>query len=170
MKHDRATGRSVVLLVFLVSTVLAACGGAQRSGKETVNIAFTLEEQPQSLTRYRGRNTLLVLMRTSEMVSQIYMSRLRESFEELRKQCTVLVLTVEPTEAPFVETYREIEQLPFPVGVAAPEVAAGESPLGIVPRIPHTYFIDKQGIVRNAVSGVLEPDALLQAAARFFDQ
>ena len=162
--------RSPVLIALLMSMILTACGGAQHRENGPVNLTFTLENRSESLRQYRGRNTLLVLMRTSEMVSQIYMSRLKQAYETLQQQCTVLVLTVEPTEAPFVDTYRDIEQLPFPLGVAASEVVVGESALGIVPKIPQTYFIDKSGTVRNAVSGVLEPEALRRAADRFFDR
>jgi hypothetical protein len=161
----------ILAAFFLCASFLSACGGALtgRAQKKPVDIFFTIEEQPTRLLRFRGKNTLLVLMRTSEMVSQIYMSRLADALPLLKDKCRLVVLTVEPTEAPFVEAYREIENLPFPVGTAEPSVVTGDSSLGIVPRVPYTYFIDSKGIILHDMPGVIETDDLLKKANRFFD-
>ena len=109
-------------------------------------------------------------MRTSEMVSQIYMERLKAAYTDLQAKYHVVVLTVEPTEAPFVDTYRDIESLPFSVGVAEENVVLGSSALGRVPFLPYTYFIDADGRIVESVPGVIETADLIEAASRFFDR
>ena len=163
--------RLIAAAVLLLTVVCSACGPRQPGELEgPVDFAFTMEQRPGRLSQFRGGNTLVVLMRTSELVSQIYMSRLREAYDELSGVCTLLVLTVEPTEAPFVESYREIENLPFPVGVAEEYLVVGKSRLGVIPNIPHTYFIGPDGSVLFHISGVLETEDIRVGAQRFFDR
>lgn len=167
-----ATDRKANIILtgaFLCFAIVSGCGGSLSGGsKEPVDIAFIMKQTPSRLLHFRGKNTLLVLMRTSEMVSQIYMSRLSDAFPSLKDKCNLIVLTVEPSEAPFVEAYQEIEKLPFSIGTAAPSVVEGSSSMGIVPRIPYTYFIDSKGIILHDIPGVIETEDLLKEVNRFF--
>ena len=97
---------------------------------KTVDFTFTLDGEPHRLAELRGRPVVLVLMRTSELVSQMYMREVTEAFRLRAGEIRFLVLTVEPSEAPFIEPYVESEELPFPIGVSAPDLARGETALG----------------------------------------
>ena len=161
------------LIVPVISTLILlspGCGSVQKPAPTTPDIAFVIQNTPHRLSQYRGEPVLLILMRTSEMVSQIYMERLRDAFADIRGRCRLIVLSVEPTEAPFIETYRDIESLPFAIGSAEKTVRLGTSALGIVPAIPYTYFIGADGRVLRRVPGVIETAELVDAVGRFFDR
>jgi hypothetical protein len=146
------------------------CSGAKLDAQRPPDFAFVLQNTPRRLAEFRGKPTILILMRTSEMVSQIYMARLKDAYAALKERCQVLVLSVEPTEAPFVDVYIEAESLPFPIGIAEENVLLGSSVLGLVPFIPYTYFIDVSGSIVKSVPGVIETGDLRTAADRFFDR
>ncbi len=158
----RILGQTALLSVSAV--VFMSCAGVTypKHGKNTVNISFVMEGVPRRLSEYRGKPVMLVLMRTSEVVSQIYMSRLKEAIETSPPKANLIVLTVEPSESPFVEEYQELEKLPFPIGVAEPGLVQGESAFGLISGIPFTYFIDANGIIVSSQPGVIETDDLLK--------
>lgn len=154
-----------------VSLGLIGCGGA-RYGNDfsRADLSFTIQNTPRRLSEYRGKPVVLILMRTSEMVSQIYMERLSAAYSNIRPFCNVIVLTVEPTEAPFVDTYRDIQKLPVDVGVADSNVSVGRSKLGVIPFIPYTYFVDDRGVIVHTAPGVIETDDLQDLVGRIFDR
>ena len=160
----------IVPAIFVLLLLSPGCGSVQKPESTTPDFAFVLQNTPHRLSQYRGEPVLLILMRTSEMVSQIYMERLRDAFADIQGRCRLIVLSVEPTEAPFIEAYRDIESLPFAIGSAEEKVLLGTSALGVVPAIPYTYFIDADGRVRRAVPGVIETAELVDAVRRFFDR
>lgn len=112
---------------------------------------------------------MLVLMRTSDVVSQIHMDNVVALYEQRAGKLQFLVLTVEETEAPFVTAYVEFEGLPFSIGVAERSVLLGESDLGIIPAIPFTCFIDASGRVTASAPGVLSVEAMRTEADRLLD-
>jgi hypothetical protein len=167
--RDRPTGvaRVFTWLVLLLSLVACGTGIKDLNRDSPVDCAFVLQEKPMRLSFYRGRPVILVLMRTSEVVSQIYMQHVSEAFKKTAGKLVYVILTVEQREAPFIEAYRDFEKLPFPIGIAEAAVKFGQSALGIIPGAPITYFIDESGLLVDAIPGVMEADALIDKAERF---
>ena len=156
-----------VLLLTMVSPL--CCGGAQKDLDPDipVDFSFVLDGKIHRISELRRRPLVLVLMRTSEVMSQLYMDGVTEAFVKTAGRLQFLVLTIEPNEAPFVAPYVAFEKLPFPIGVAEREVLLGESALGIVPGVPCTYFIDAEGRPRTVVAGVIDTKVLVEEAERF---
>jgi hypothetical protein len=134
-----------------------------------VDFAFELQGERHFLAELRGRPLLLVFIRTSEITSQLYMRELVAAFGKIAGEWRFLVLTIEPSEAPFVEMYAEFEKLPFPAGVAEPAVIQGKSVLGVVPAVPATYFLDIRGRVVRRGTGVARADEIVETTDRLFE-
>ena len=134
-----------------------------------MNFVFEQEGRPHQLAELRRRPVMLVLMRTSEIVSQIYMKEITGVFEKRAGKLRILVLTVEPTEAPFVDMYARSEDLPFFIGVAEESVLLGASSLGVIPAIPMTYLIDAGGRVVYTRPGVIPEDELVSEIDELLD-
>jgi hypothetical protein len=100
-------------------------------------------------------------MRTSEIVSQIHMTKVAKAYDQRAGKLRFLVLSVEQSEAPFVKAYVEFEQLPFPIGVAEGDVVLGKSVLGVISFVPYTYFIDASGRVESAAPGVIQVEEMV---------
>ncbi len=109
---------------------------------------------------------VLVLMRTSDVTSQMYMPHVAEAFIDVAGEPVFLVLTEEPAEAPFVDVYTESEDLPFAIGVAEAAVGRGDSALGEIPAIPATYIIDREGRVVDVAAGVVTAKEITKALGR----
>jgi len=159
-------GPQLALIILLLS--LPACRGTRsldEGWKPSRPIDFTYEMggKQTKLSRLRGRPLVLVLMRTSELPSQAYMKEVSQAFTKIAGVVRFLVLTIEQMEAPFVGPYAEAEQLPFPIGVAEPDVGNGLSPLGLIPTTPTTYLIDSKGRVYDAAAGLVKSDQLIEA-------
>ncbi len=155
--------------IILITTLLGACGaptatGSTRSESNAqVNFTYELNGKPHHMSELRGRPVVLVLMRTSEMSSQAYMLQVADAFRQVAGRTRFLVLTIEPTEAPFIKMYVESEKLPFPIGMAEDSVALGLSSLGVIPIIPTTYIIDASGHVTDAAAGRVQADDITSA-------
>jgi hypothetical protein len=157
----------LIALITIVTTL--GCAGTGTFGKNTtlpIDFAYEINESHQSMASFRGRPVFLVLMSTADLACQAYVLQLKEAYDTLERQVELVVLTIEPSEAAFVQAYADFEELPFPIGVASPEVKSGETSLGIVPRVPITYLIDKAGYVQNVAVGILESREVLKRAKR----
>ena len=160
---------SVRTAAFLLTLLILSCGGAQKGldPKIPVDFAYVSDGRAHRLSELRRRPVVVVLMRTSEVVSQIYMEKVAEAYRRTAGRLRYLVLTVEGNEAPFVDTYMSFEKLPFPIGIAEKAVLYGDSDLGVIPGIPCTYFIDEEGHPSEVIPGVIEVDDLIGKAERF---
>jgi hypothetical protein len=161
-------------ILLFVAAQLVACGPSQvpkiehvsKVGKQIVNFEYVLHGRTYQLSDLRGTPLTLVLMRTSDIPSQVYMAQVKEAFRAIAGKTTFLVLTIEPAESPFVELYVESEELPFPIGIASENVQTGHSPLGKIPVVPTTYFIDATGKLKRSLPGVVDAKEIVQAALR----
>jgi hypothetical protein len=148
--------------------LLGACGSNNRKGppaSEQVDFAFELKGETHRIAELRGRPLVLVLMRTSSLASQLYMTEVSKAFSRIAGRTRFLVLSIEPHELPFVEPYAEFEKLPFSIGVAERAVSLGQTPLGVIPVIPTTYLISSQGRVMDAAAGSVKAEEIVRAAA-----
>ena len=157
----------------LLLLMAAGCGGAGavgtaigQSDKPPVDFSYTVGESVQHTRELRGRPVLLVLMRTSDLPSQIYMNEIKEAFFAAAGETRFLVLTIEPSEAPFVTLYGETEDLPFLVGIADQTVSKGETALGPVAQLPTTCLIDRTGKVALRTSGIIRAEELIAAVKK----
>lgn len=157
-------------LIALIAIVAAlGCAGTGTTGNNAtlpIDFAYEINESNQWMASFHGRPVFLVLMSTADLASQAYVLELKKVFAELTRQVELVVLTIEPSEAAFVQAYADFEELPFPVGVASPEVKRGETTLGVVPRVPITYLIDDTGYVQDVAIGILESREVLRRAKR----
>ncbi len=128
-----------------------------------IDFAFAMAGEAHRLSHFRGRPLVLILMRTSEISSQIYMQQVKAAFAGPVGDTRFLVLTIEPREAPFVEAYAEFEDLPFDIGVAEPALRNGQTMLGLVPGIPCTYVFDAHGHLKSAAPGILKSSEIVDA-------
>jgi hypothetical protein len=147
---------------------MTSCSGSQKNIQPRAEVVFEMGASSHRVSEYRGTNVMLVLMRTSDVVSQIYMMRLSAVYASIEEKCLLIILAVDPAESPFVDYYRENEELPFALGVADPAIIQGASSLGRLPGVPITYFIDRDGIIVQQVVGVIEVDGIVKLIERFF--
>ncbi len=164
MMRDRI--RALLLLVLIAS---GGCGGARSSSPHPVNFAYELGGEAHQLAEHRRRPVMLVLMRTSEIVSQIFMKEVERVYRTRAGDLRMVVLTVEPGERPFVEMYAQSEELSFPIGVADPGVALGASPLGTIPAVPVTYLLDREGHIVYTATGVVGAEVLTSEIDELLD-
>lgn len=158
------------LVFFLVAGLLGACAGSIPASRpvseQPVDFSYELGGQTSRLSQLRGRPVVLVLMKTSDVTSQLYMPHVAEAFIDVAGETFFLVLTAQPAEKPFVEVYTESENLPFPIGTAEASVGQGKSSLGEIPAIPATYIIDRKGRVVDIAAGMVTAKEIKRALER----
>jgi hypothetical protein len=147
----------------LVSALIAGCGGREPAPytETPVDFAYELEGDQQRLAELRGRPVVVVLIRTSEVVSEMYLYEIKRAFANAAGRVRFLVLSLEPSEAPLIGPYVQFHDLPFPIGLAEWPVAAGQSDLGPIPVVPSTYLIGADGRIATAAAGVVPADDLV---------
>jgi len=152
----------------LVAACAASCGARAeppyRDGP--IDFAFALNGAQMRTSELMGRPLVLVLVRTSEVTSELYVDELVKAHSRIAGDTRLLVLSISPNEAPFLEAYVEERALPFPIGLADWSVAEGSSALGLVPIVPTTYLIDAEGEVVEMIPGAVSADVLERALAR----
>jgi len=161
-------GRLTTWIALASAIAAAACGARSEPphGSEPVDLAYALDGEPHRLSELRGRPLVLVLIRTSEVVSQMYLDEVAEAHARTAGRLRFLVLTIEPSEAPFVDLFRESEGLPFPVGVAEADVAQGRSGLGLIPLVPSTYLVAPDGRVEDVAAGAVPAEDIVREVER----
>jgi hypothetical protein len=109
---------------------------------------------------------VLVLVRISELTSEVYLDQIVAAHARAAGNTRFLVLSIAPNEAPFLDEYVEARELPFPIGLAEWSVAEGTSDLGLVPVVPTTYLIDEGGAIVEMIVGAVKADELVGAIVR----
>lgn len=160
--------RFLLLLALLLSTL--ACGAADERKPDLpdkpVDFSYQLDGEEHRLSEIRGRPVVVVLVRISEVVSEMYLYQVVNAYPRSAGNARFLVLTLEPTEEPLIDAYVEHHKLPFTIGVAEWAVATGESELGRIPLVPTTVFIDADGRIASAFAGVAPADDLVAEIER----
>jgi hypothetical protein len=151
----------VLLLALLAALSITTCGarGPLPGSEQPVNFAYRLADGPsENLAGLRGRPLVLVLLRVSELTSELYLREVVRAYERVAGKTRFLVLSIEPTEEVLLGEFAEFNELPFPIGLAEWSVATGESGLGSIPVTPTTYFVDPSGRVVAVAPGALPAD------------
>jgi hypothetical protein len=162
MDSRLAVSLAILLLVH-------ACGGPEESTRKPekpIDFAYTVDGEEHRLAELRGRPLVLVLVRVSEVVSEMFLYQVVDAYPRSAGKARFLVLTLEPSEAPLLGPYVEHHKLPFSIGVAEWSVANGESELGLIPLVPTTVFIDDEGRIATAFAGVAPADDLVREIER----
>jgi hypothetical protein len=159
-------------LPFIVALLLSthACG-ASETGKpdvydQPVDFTYEMDGEEHHLSELRGRPVIVILVRISEVVSEMYLYQVVEAYPRSAGEARFLVLSLEPTEEPLLAPYIEHHRLPFGIGIAEWTVASGESELGRIPLVPTTVFIDAEGRIASAFAGVVPADDLVREIER----
>lgn len=164
-----ARARPLLQLVLLLALLLlSACGSREPAPppRVAVDFAYQLEGEEHRLSELRGRPVVLVLMRVSEVVSEMYLYQVLDAYPRSAGEARYLVLTLEPSEEPLLGPYVAHHQLPFPIGIAEWSVASGESDLGLIPMVPTTVLIGPEGAIEAAFAGVMPAEDLVREIDR----
>jgi hypothetical protein len=149
--------RASAAALLLAAAVASACGARHqppfRPGP--IDFEYTAGGERLRLAGLRGRPVVLVLVRTAEVTSELYLDELAKAHAEIEGDTRLLVLSIDPNEAPFLAAYLEERALPFPIGLAEWPVAEGTSALGLVPIVPTTYLVGEDGAVVRMFPGAV---------------
>ncbi|MFO8073580.1 MAG: hypothetical protein R6V85_17085 [Polyangia bacterium] len=149
--------RGAALLLATWALAAVACAGARGTPlpDRPVDFTFELGGETMRLSDLRGRPAVLVLVRISELTSELYLRQVEKAWEREAGKVRFAVLSLEPAERPLLEEYAEFNELPFEIGLAEWRVASGQSALGRIPIVPTTYFLDEKGRVADAAPGAI---------------
>ena len=158
--------RTVITIVMAAAVILAiGCGSRQPLpySEHPVDFAYEIDGQALHLSQARGRPVVLVLVRTAELTSDLFIDQVVEAFTRTAGKTLFLVLTIAPNEEPMLDQYVALKELPFSIGLADWSVAQGETHLGVIPVVPSTYLIGPDGRVRDMAPGFVAGEVLIRA-------
>lgn len=159
--------RALVMTLLAGALTLLACGSRQPPyGDQPVDFVYRSGGVDHRFAELRGRPVVLVLIRTSELTSEIYLREVKRAFGRIAGKIRFLVLSLEPTEEPFLEQFAEFHELPFTLGAAELPVALGQTALGTIPLVPSTYLVDRDGRVRDLAAGAVSAEEIGAAVRR----
>jgi len=157
--------RLPILLGCWLCVIAASCGAAETEQRDLpdkpIDFVYQLDGEEHRLSELRGRPVVVILVRVSEVVSEMYLYQVVDAYPRAAGNARFLVLGLEPSEEPLIEPYVEHHQLPFDIGIAEWSVAAGESEIGRIPLVPTTVFVDADGRIASAFAGVVPADDLV---------
>jgi hypothetical protein len=114
----------------------------------------------------RGRVTLIALLTTYDLASQLLARRLEELQHTHVPRLNVGAVAMEtPRYEVLVGMFSGTVGLSFPVVMADPASLAGEGPFGKVERIPTLVVLDAAGRLVQRISGAPEPARIRAAVA-----
>ena len=105
--------RRAVLAFIMAQCIACSQAPAPQTGPAAggtgsrINFAYVLYGEFHQLSELRGRPLVLVLMRTSDIPSQVYMAEVKAAYDAIVEKAELLVLTIASSESPFVELYSE---------------------------------------------------------------
>lgn len=143
----------------------AARNGPQ--GQSPVDFSYQMGGNSYNISQLRGKPLLIVLIRTSEVTSDLYLREVVRAFHVLGPKARFLVLTIAPNEELMLTPYAEFNELPFSIGMADWSVATGQSHLGLIPIIPSTYLLDPDGVVVDMAAGVTSWERIVEAVEKY---
>jgi hypothetical protein len=158
--------RTVINIAMATAVILAiGCGSRPPPpySEHPVDFAYEIDGQVRHLSQARGRPVVLVLVRTAELTSDLFIDQVVNAFTHTAGKTFFLVLSIAPNEAPMLDEYVELKELPFSIGLADWSVAQGGTRLGLIPVVPSTYLIGPDGRVRDMAPGFVAADVLIKA-------
>lgn len=96
--------------------------------------------------QFRGRTTVVAMVTTYDLASQILLRRLEEVLRTFQPRINAVAVVLEPPGyGILLDTFRESLNLSFPVALADAATMNGRSPFGLFDHVPHLVFLDRQG-------------------------
>lgn len=94
----------------------------------------------------RGRATLVLLITSYDVASQLMARRANQLLHEFRPRINVGAILVEPPQyAELLETFRQTLELSYPVVMGDHALLEGRGPFGELLRLPTAIVLDRQG-------------------------
>lgn len=149
---------------------VSACGGshpdadaAQPSRGAPLRFAYqTRSGVTFTSDATRGRATLVALVTTYDMGSQLLLRRVEEAVRTHRPRANAGAVVMEPPKYEvLLETYGEAMQLSFPIVLADLATREGRGPFGKVDYLPVLIVLDAQGRQVARREGPVELEVIL---------
>jgi hypothetical protein len=157
----------ILFLAFASLSCMVNQKGRTAPFADVIDFTYILNGEEHSIGEHRGIPVLLVLMRTSEVTSDMYMDEVVDAFKKYSGDALFLVLSIAPNEEPMLQAYCQFKKLPFDIGLASFDVALGKTALGIIPIVPSTYLIGRDGRVSDMAAGVTTSEKILKTLSRY---
>jgi hypothetical protein len=94
----------------------------------------------------KGRVSVVALISTDDLASQVLVRRLEELRRTYVPRVNVAAVALQPPrDASLVEMYPLVIELSFPVASADSELLGGAGPFGVLEQIPCAVVLDKKG-------------------------
>ncbi len=114
----------------------------------------------------RGRATLILLVTTFDMASQLMAQRVNQLLHTTKPRINAGALVMEPPKyGIFVDTYREQLKLDYPVLLADHASLHGRGPFGDIHHIPTLIVLDSKGREVTRFEGRVDEEPISDALA-----
>jgi hypothetical protein len=105
-----------------------------------------LDGQRVSSVTNRGKVTIITIIATYDLASQVVVRELSEVRARQRRPLSVLAVVLEaPKNAPLAEAFAATMELPFPIAMADQATLEASGPFGRVDAVPTTIVLSAQG-------------------------
>jgi len=112
----------------------------------------------------RGRVTIIALITTYDLGSQVVVREMADLFSRHRPRINAGVVVMEPPKsAPLAEAFASTLELPFPVALADAATLEGRGPFGEISITPTTIVLDPSGAEVFRRAGVVSTADLSRA-------
>jgi hypothetical protein len=137
----------------LAIVLLAGCAsGSSRPAEDARASARPLYEyvaldgQRVSTETNRGKVTVIAVIATYDLGSQVVVRQLAEIRARQHRALSVLALVLEPPKnAPLAEAFAGTLELPFPIAMADQATLVGDGPFGHIDTVPTTIVLSADG-------------------------
>ena len=152
--------KGVFLSLLLLSASMNACASSEKTGitqrgaTGPLHLRLWLSNgETIELSSLRGTKTLIFVFATFDGVSQAAASTLA-FFTKRHPEIYVIGIASQPNAKVFVDAWAHALTPPYHVGYApGRDLQTGQTPLGVIDRVPMFILIDAQGYERNRVFG-----------------
>jgi len=94
----------------------------------------------------RGKVTVIAVIATYDLGSQVVVRQLSEVLFRQRRGLSILALVLEPPKnAPLAEAFAATLELPFPIAMADQATLEAEGPFGPIDTVPTTIVLSPDG-------------------------
>jgi len=105
-----------------------------------------LDGQRVSSVTNRGKVSIVTIIATYDLASQVVVRELSEVRARQRRPLSVLAVVLEaPKNAPLAEAFSATMELPFPIAMADQATLEARGPFGRIDAVPTTIVLSPQG-------------------------
>lgn len=115
----------------------------------------------------RGRVTVIALVTTYDLASQVVLRELTELIHTTSPRFNAGVIVLEPPRnAPLAQAYADTLELPFPLALADAATLEGRGPFGAVNEVPTLVVLDPKGAETWRHTGAVPVGTIRDALGR----